>query len=322
MKTNQLILSFFLILIPNLSWSLEEPSMSNPYIKKILEEQMKQGLVTLKEIPKSSEIKDLKLYQLPSQPNLDIQSFKALLDSAEPIEASDPTIISFHLSPLASGQFTTSEGRFEFTMFLAGRGKLIRPDGKFGWFQYVGKGTGIDMQNVYPDFLAIDSRKPVTFKDIESSPDDLQIVVFKVKQIEWLKVNESAQQVIETAYENGKAKIQVMDVVCSEGNRLKLGDELWLSGRRVRDRKKYVVSSGEAGPIVLGPGDEVILIPNNQSLFIAMLKQTGTKNLWEATRIQGDIEDAWSGGQPMAGFRDQLREIAERTLQKRQRGQK
>ncbi len=171
------------------------------------------------------------------------------------------------------------------------------------------------MQHDYPDFFALAGSKPVTFRGIEQSEDELQIVAFTVERIEWLKpINSSSKKVDATGVESGKAKIKIIDSIYSEGQRIKNGEDLWLSGYRSSHRNTYLIS--EAGKPSSGSGD-VILWPDNKTAYLALLKRRESGNLWEAVRIQEDVENAWSGGKSLAGFRDQLRATAEGTIRNR-----
>jgi hypothetical protein len=174
------------------------------------------------------------------------------------------------------------------------------------------------MNHKYPDFFAMDSREPITFQSIETNTDELQIVAFKIKQIVWTDVGKAAStDAEESAYETGKAKIQVVDVIYSEGHRIHSGDELWLSGYRVKNRKVYIVDLDSQKPTVMTLNDLIILMPGDESVFLAMLEKTDQPDIWQAIRLQGDVEDAYSNGQSLAGFRDKLRMVANKTAQSR-----
>ncbi len=283
--------------------------MVDPFTQAIVDEQIKQGTITLTTIPKPSEIKGLTFNLANPQVSFDARVFSTLLSTANPIDARNPTITAFHLSPWVDGTFTTEQGTFEFSLFLAGRGRLTRPDGKFGWFDFRGNTERAATPATYPDFLVADSRRPVTTNAIEASSNELQLVVFKMKRIEWLGKTAHAEKDTGLSYESGKAEIELVDVLYSENARLKKGDTLWLMGERPRERQKYAAPTGTGA---LGTGNEILLLPDNRSLFLAMLKQAANQKTWEAERIQVDLEDAWSGGKPLAGFRDQLRSAAEK----------
>jgi hypothetical protein len=166
----------------------------------------------------------------------------------------------------------------------------------------------------YPDFFVMNARSPVTFISIESYPAELQLVVFKVKQINWMKTKGSQDDI----YEHGKAKIQVVERIYSENNRIRQEDELWLSGYRLRDKNKYIIPKVPIENGLIFWPDSIVIFPDNKTLFIALLKRDDQNKLWEAVRLQHDLEDAYSGGKSLAGFRDKLRAVAEKSIRKRQ----
>jgi len=94
-------------------------------------------LVTLSNIPRSGEIRDVALR--PFQPNgaaarLQPAGLGQLLDAATPIEASDPTIYDWQASPWLDGTFVARGITYRVMFFLGGRGRLDWP-GSFGYLQ-------------------------------------------------------------------------------------------------------------------------------------------------------------------------------------------
>jgi hypothetical protein len=81
----------------------------------------------------------------------------------------------------------------------------------FVWLSMAGEAN---MHDEYPDFFAMEGRMPVTFGAIESSSDELQVVVFQAERIEWSTEGQAAASWdTEKANEFGKAKIRVVDMI-------------------------------------------------------------------------------------------------------------
>ncbi len=163
----------------------------------------------------------------------------------------------------------------------------------------------------YPDFFAMDARKThLSFDSIKAYPDELQIVVFKLKQIEWSKPQRLSEKSDPSeTLERGKAKIEIVEVLASESQKMEQGKEYWLSGYRSRNRKQYIIDPKTNKPSMLAI-DQHIMVPGEDTLFIGLLKSKTGDGIWVAVYLMRDMEDSYSDEEILKGFREKIKTIA------------
>ena len=94
-------------------------------------------LVLLGEMP--HDISDIEIQPgLNASKNIrfDGAKIRNVFADLKPIDPIDPSIKAWAYAPLCRGSFHAAEGRYTFELFLGGRGWLLLPSGKWGFFSF------------------------------------------------------------------------------------------------------------------------------------------------------------------------------------------
>ncbi|HVF10272.1 MAG TPA: hypothetical protein VNA16_05690, partial [Abditibacteriaceae bacterium] len=101
--------------------------------------QWPSKLTTLKALPSSESMTMLELNPSLNADHggrVDEGGFKRLMNTAKPLDASDPIIKGWHYAPGYSGRFFTKEGMYQFSLYLGGLGWLLAPKQGEGMFLF------------------------------------------------------------------------------------------------------------------------------------------------------------------------------------------